>query len=558
VLNPKPPRIGRNQAALMYLFAGLAVLFFLLLPLLCGARYHYLLWSEGFSERSFAHGFLAGRYEKQAETPKPLWSLFWLLANTPNQLYVVIALLVGGLFLVYQQFSFGLTKTVLPGILAFVLTVFTSKDVLVLFLNGNWTIPFMLLGVLALLALSRGRYVQAAVFIGLAGLIRPEAWLLTLFLIAHVKHSSGRVPWSCYAPLAAPLLWALYDHRLSGDWLFSLRSTANYARLTGLPGTSFLSFWPYLVSDIAASTGVVVLIYALAGIVLRAINLSRKRGERGLPAIVLDPLFGITLLPLTGAWIMSITGNLVIMRRFYFLSISLLALYAVLVPFELARLARIARRNRFKAGILLPLVLFGVVRAPAIIENGHDDLRTAEVKMTTLQGLARKLLSMSATAAHDSGPGSVLDGYRSILIPMRRYAILRAFTNDSIARKFVSYREVSLGATDILNQAWQAGLAPPVGAADSAPNQTLDVKVLGGYLPALAVWVAGDEVGYFSAFALDEPFFAFDMHNLLRKDYVTKGHIAFHIIDATPDSLGLLYDVRPASSLTATTVVGAQ
>jgi hypothetical protein len=41
---------------------------------------------EGFMERAYGKAFLTGYLQKLIETPKPLWSLFWLLGSTPNKL----------------------------------------------------------------------------------------------------------------------------------------------------------------------------------------------------------------------------------------------------------------------------------------------------------------------------------------------------------------------------------------------------------------------------------------------------------------------------------------
>ena len=86
------------------------------------------------------------------------------------------------------------------------------------------------------------------VLLVLAGLMRPEAWVLTgLAWLWYVRGSDNRV-WITVAVLFAPVVWALTDFIVTGDPLHSLHATSDLAddlgRVRGLqhiPG-SFFSF----------------------------------------------------------------------------------------------------------------------------------------------------------------------------------------------------------------------------------------------------------------------------------------------------------------------------
>ena len=551
-----PPRTPdqerrRKRIIQMCVIAGLMGLFFLILPMLYRAHYDYLLWSEGFMERAFAKSFLSGHYEKLIEAPKPLWNMFWLLAELPNRLYLLIVIMIAGVFLLFQFVSEKVSGSVAPGIIAALLTVFAFQEVLVLFLNGSWTIPYLLFGLLFLLALLAKRWIWATVAIGLAGLIRPESWLLAVFLLCYIRHNREPLRWLHFLPLAAPFLWAFYDYRVSGDWLYSFKTTAAYAILTGLPGTNLLTFWPRLIADTADSTGVILLLYAVAGIVVRARNTARETKKRKALAVLSDPLLAVTLLPLIAAWIMSVQGNLIVMRRFFYLSISLLAFYAVLLGWEILKRQKLSHRVLVASAIAAPILLIGLFRLPGTFRDGLRNVKVTEAKMAAIPGLAEQLLSMAETPApspDDPNPSPPLDKYKQVFIPFRRYAQFRAFTNEAIASKFLSYREVSLAVTSTQHALMGEEIEPPAGSPTFVRELMTSGKRFADYLPALAVWIPDDEMHYIDAFSFDDP-------EYFHKNYIDHGRYGFRIIGSALDSLGLIYEVREISPEQIQTII---
>jgi hypothetical protein len=517
----------RNQTYWMVALAVGMGLFFLLLPYFYRAHYNFLLWAEGFMERIFATSFLSGKFPALTETPKPLWNLFWLLSSLPNRLYLFIVIMIGVVFYLFLDVSRRLTGSIGYGIVASLVAVFGYKDVLNLFLNGNWTVPMMLLGLLFLGGLLSRRWGLAAAAIGLAGLIRPESWFLAAYLLFYIVFLREKLRWFHFLPLLAPLLWAYYDFRLSGDWLFSYRSTAAYAFVTGLSGVNLVNFWPRLVPDVLEATGVVVPLLALVGIALRAANIARTTRERKALTVLLDPLLATALLPLIASWLMSIQGNIIVMRRFFYFSLALFALYAVLLPFELVRWRKVANRRLVIALACAPVVLVGLVRAPTVIRDSWRETRVTESKMAAIVGLCEEV----------ARPLVDLNKYKHVLIPFRRQAQFRAFLTDSVIKKLISYRELSLAVTSTQYAMMGEPVEVPPGSPPGIRGLVESKKQFVDFLPALALWVPDDERHFIDAFAFDDP-------DYFHRNYIDKGRYGFRIIGSALDSLGLIYDVR--------------
>jgi hypothetical protein len=138
--------------------------------------------------------------------------------------------------------SFGIAA----GVVAAILLV-TREPVLSYGLRAYIDLPYLAFLLLALaLELSRPRRGTAVlVLLVFAGLLRPEAWLLSLAYLAWLatgEHPERRTQllWLVLA-VAAPILWAITDLALTGDILFSFRGTrAGTERLDRPTGVSGL------------------------------------------------------------------------------------------------------------------------------------------------------------------------------------------------------------------------------------------------------------------------------------------------------------------------------
>lgn len=235
-----------------------------------------LLWGK-----ELLHGDLPDMTVPGAPTPHPLLTLAGLLlapilgSASPAALsllaylgYVATASCVVLLGLVARR-SVGLATGIVAGIF-----LVTREPVLSYGLRVYIDLPYLalLLGALTI-ELSRPRAgTPVLVLLLLAGLLRPEAWLLSIAYLAWLAFGDefpGRRTQVVWLVLAAggPVLWGLTDLLLTGDVLFSFRGTrAGTERLerpTGLSG--LVNVAPRRIGEILRWE---VLLGAIAGTVL--------------------------------------------------------------------------------------------------------------------------------------------------------------------------------------------------------------------------------------------------------------------------------------------------
>ncbi|WP_205699570.1 hypothetical protein [Conexibacter sp. SYSU D00693] len=194
-----------------------------------------LLWGQ-----DLVHGRTPDLEVALAPTPHPLataWGALLSLAGTDGAIWLwqgtaLAALLaLGVLVAALGARWFGLAA----GLLAAAL-VLTREPVLSFGLRAYVDLPYVCLLLAALLVLRRPR--PALVLIGLAGLLRPEAWLFAGAYGAWLWHRRELRAEHVVLVGAAPVLWALHDLVLVGDPLWSLTGTRENAdtlqRVTGL------------------------------------------------------------------------------------------------------------------------------------------------------------------------------------------------------------------------------------------------------------------------------------------------------------------------------------
>ena len=104
--------------------------------------------------------------------------------------------------------------------------VLTRPHLLELAYLADADIPAAALAAWAAVAALRGRAAVALGLLALAGLLRPEAWVLSLAYLAWLAWSARAVrPGLAALAVAAPLLWVLSDLAVTGDLLWSLHHT---------------------------------------------------------------------------------------------------------------------------------------------------------------------------------------------------------------------------------------------------------------------------------------------------------------------------------------------
>jgi hypothetical protein len=224
-------------------------------------------------------------------------------------------------------------------------------------------IPFLALIVgAALLEVERPRRGWPVLaLLALAGLLRPEAWLLSTVYWLYLARSlddRARLGLGLLA-LSAPLLWALSDLIVTGDALHSLTGTRDTAetlgRVTGVQ---------HVPEVMSRRLGEILRLPALVGGVAGFFLAVRFARERALVPAALAVLGG-------AAFVVLAIAGLPLIGRYLFLPAAMLAIF-----FGFAALGWLGREPVRSAWAISGLVLLGtfVAFAPANVQ-GLDSLR---------------------------------------------------------------------------------------------------------------------------------------------------------------------------------------
>jgi hypothetical protein len=334
--------------------------------------YFHLVWG-----RELVHGSKPDFEAYAAPTEHPLFIALCAvvgLVGTDGERLIVIVCVLSMVALVWGTFRVGdACFGPWPGLLGAAF-VGSSFAFLLYAARAYVDMPFLALAVwaAAMEARSPRRGMPVMAVLAVAGLLRPEAWVLAG---AYWLWCGWRRFDLLAVAAAAPLLWCLVDLVVTGDPLFSLHSTSDLADelnrnrgLSSVPG-SFVSF----LTDTARAP------VAAAG-VIGAVLLWRFRRGRSLHVPI--ALFGAGAITFLGT---GLAGLSVLPR---YLTIPVVALcivagYGVLgfTTLEPGRLRRIWSRAAIGAAIVG--VAFVAIRSPAVgtlrgelrfIKGSHDDL----------------------------------------------------------------------------------------------------------------------------------------------------------------------------------------
>jgi len=206
--------------------------------------YYALIWGN-----EMIHGQLPDYYVYKTPTPHPIFNVYTALlsplgsAAIPVLTYLSIAMYTGLLWGVFR-----LVKLQVGALVAFVtvLVLLTRTDLLAFALRSMLDIPFLLLIVwAAVLELQKPRRGLAPLLLlTIAGLLRPEAWLMAglywLWLCYGWVRPKLKLPGERpslpalvgYGVLvfAALIIWLLWDWIVTGDALYSINSTSEVAK----------------------------------------------------------------------------------------------------------------------------------------------------------------------------------------------------------------------------------------------------------------------------------------------------------------------------------------
>lgn len=297
--------------------------------------------------------------------------------------------------------------------------------------------------------------------LALAGLLRPEAWVLAgLLWLWHAAAARSPRPGLLAGVLVAPVLWVLSDLAVTGDPLYSLNATSALAealgRDRGIGGVprSFVSF----LSDTARPP-------VAAAAILGALLAWRARGALGLRSVhVLVALFGAGAVTFVGVGV----AGLSILPRYLTVPVVAMCLLAALALAGWTLLEpRHPRRRPWMvasaAAAVAGLAVMAAVKADApsrfatelrYLRAVHDDLETI-------------LAEPAVSRARACGPVS-LPNYR--LTPDTRW-VLDAGEHDVAARSDPR-REDDVAAGGVALVVVGEKNVRRIGRADGTPRTT--------------------------------------------------------------------------------------
>jgi hypothetical protein len=213
--------------------------------------FYSLAWGN-----DLTHGRLPDFGRALAPTPHPLANLagavLSLLGAAAAPAVVAVSALAFGA-LGYAAYRLGATLFSRPIGVLFAAVLLTRDEIVSGELQAYVDIPYLalVLGAAALEARRPRRGAPVLVLLGLAGLLRPEAWLFSILYAAWLMPTRGgaeRVRVAA-AGLAAPIIWLTLDLIVTGDPLHSLHGTQSLAETFERPrslGTALLGGPDYI------------------------------------------------------------------------------------------------------------------------------------------------------------------------------------------------------------------------------------------------------------------------------------------------------------------------
>ena len=387
--------------------------------------YASLVWG-----RELLHGTAPSFDAYRAPTEHPLAVAFGALLALAGQdadRLLVASTLAAFVALCCGLFRLGATAFGPAVGLAAAVLLCTRFDFPFLALRAYVDLPYLALVVWAgaLEATRPRRGAPVLSLLALAGLLRPEAWLLTALALAWCwprAPARERVVLAALA-LVAPLAWALTDLAVTGDVFFSFAHTSGLAEelgrrqgVGGLPGAA-LAFLRDLDKAPVVAAGA-------AGVVLA---LARWPRRARIPLALLAA--GLATFGLVGL------AGLSVVFRYLLLPAVMLVLFAGLAVTGWTLLAPGGRARRAWAAGASTLVLAGAVYMAAHVTSGAF-VTELDFRRDSHAALVALLRDPAVRAARACGPVS-LPNHR--LVPEVRW-ILGAGPRDVVARSDRSQR----------------------------------------------------------------------------------------------------------------------
>jgi hypothetical protein len=393
----RPERIGVG------VLLALGVLLWLLIPTFPNYdSYFHLVWG-----REILDGGLPSFDAYAAPTPHPLYlafcTLLAVIGESADRVLVLVAVVshVAFTWAVYRlgtavwDRKAGLVAAFLAGS-SFALLLYVARA----YLDVPYLAFVLWAAVLEAERPRRGRSVLVLLFF--AGLLRPEAWLLSGIYFLFLRRPWRLLPWV----VAAPLLWMLVDLVVTGDPLWSLHATSDLAAELGRDTGLFTALREGLVF-VTGTAREPVAVAAMIGLWVAW----RRRDGRAAYVLVGLAAGG------TAAFLLTSGAGLSVLPRYLTVPAVVLCLLA----------GYLVTRTRWLMGTaVLAGLLFLLVRSD-VVGRLTEELRFIRSTHDDLQAL---VLKPSVTVARRCGPVT-LPNYR--LVPDTRW-ILDADRRGVIAR----------------------------------------------------------------------------------------------------------------------------
>jgi hypothetical protein len=319
-----------------------------------------------------------------------------LLGDVGDRVWVAL-IIASYLWLVAGVYRLGrIAFTPLVGMIGAALLL-TRFDYAFLTARGYIDIPYMALVMWAAVLEARQprRGTAVLVLLALAGMLRPEAWVLAGLYWLWVAWRASWRQRALYAGLAAlgPLVWTATDFVVTGDPLFSLLYTSGSAEDLGRQRT--LAELPTAIPGFLNLIVKLPILIAAAGGLLLAVALAPRRAAVPLALFV----SGVGTFVLIG-----VAGASVIERYLAIAAVALLVFAGVFLGgFTMLRPGRL--RTWWTVGAAV-LVIFGVVFTATRVRLDHFDSELS-FRGAAHEDLVRVLESPAVRAGLRCGPLTV-------------------------------------------------------------------------------------------------------------------------------------------------------
>ncbi|GEM_PF-1850546 len=365
------------------------------------------------------------------ETPKPLVAFFYYFLP-PQLIYLLLVFLASLGFVYFVKMTKLISSSFLPGILAYFYCLLLFEDAYLNLVGCYWLWLYIPLALIAFYYFFAKDFYQYSIYLTLSGLIRPDSWFLALIILIYARYKKFPKRPILLIPFLAPLLWLVFDARAFRNPFYSFIITARYPIITGLPVANFFQFFPTVIKDLSQMTDFWFLFFSLIGAFITLFLYQKKLNrQRVAERDNYHLLFLIAFAPFLFYLLLSLRGGVLVMRRFFLLSLIFFAFYAFNLPnffFPRPFYKRILPLLIF---ILLFFLNFSLER----MKRNYAILQDGAIKIKTIEGSLEKIntLTDSLRQAHRLP--------KWLIVPYRRKSVFE-FYLPIYQNKIESFREI--------------------------------------------------------------------------------------------------------------------